>query len=140
LEATFELDNLQVQVRGLPLREAQSLAYTVRGLSAKEAAKEMNISPRTVETYLDRTMASLNAANRANLIAQAVADGILVIKRIECRTRAVALCLICMLGLAIVPGAAAPDDFNRLSARSLRLRRRNEEYITLIDSTEDEAA
>jgi DNA-binding CsgD family transcriptional regulator len=134
--AIFNIENCRIEVTGLPHRQAETLARTALGYSSKQTAKEMEISHRTVEMNLNMAMARYGARNRVHLVACAISEGVLTITR---GTRAVTCCLICLLTLAIVPGASSPDDFNRLPARSVRVRRNREDLLTLVDTLEDAA-
>lgn len=119
--AAFSLDGIEVQVRGLPPRQAEALAHTVRGLNSKQTAKIMRISPRTVETHLKLAMAPLGAENRMQLFAFAVASGLLTISR---KAKASTVALFLASALSIITPADSPDDYGRLAQRSLRVRTR----------------
>ena len=67
---TDELDGAQSALSGLSRRERQVLELIIAGLTNKEAALALSISPRTVETY------------RANLMAKTGADSISMLVRI----------------------------------------------------------
>lgn len=49
-------------------REQEVLQHVLKGLSNKEAARELGISLRTVEVHRSRIMAKLGAKNAANLV------------------------------------------------------------------------
>lgn len=51
------------------------LQLVARGLHAKEIARELGISPRTVEVHKARIMDKLGARNVAELVRLAVATG-----------------------------------------------------------------
>lgn len=54
----------------LSKQEQDCVQRLCRGLSLKEIAREMDLSPRTVETYLERSKIKLNCYKRADLIAK----------------------------------------------------------------------
>lgn len=56
-------------------REREVLQLVARGLHAKEIARELGISPRTVEVHKARVMDKLGARNVAELVRLAVATG-----------------------------------------------------------------
>ena len=60
---------------GLTRREAEVLGKIAAGMSSKEAARELGVSPRTVETHRARIMTKLNARNAADLVRIALAAG-----------------------------------------------------------------
>lgn len=59
----------------LTKREAQCIAHLASGKTAKQIAKILTLSPRTVEFYLDKAKHKLKCHNQAELIA----------KTLECR-------------------------------------------------------
>lgn len=61
----------------LTRRESEVLGLVANGLSAKEVAHEIGIAPRTVERHIENVRMKMRARNRAHMIAQAVATGIL---------------------------------------------------------------
>lgn len=58
-------------------REMEVLRALSNGLSAKEVAAAMELSPRTVETYRARLMAKLSARNSVDLFQKARLSGLL---------------------------------------------------------------
>lgn len=62
-------------------REARILELVAGGSSSKEAAQILAISPSTVETHLESAKIKLGARNRPNLIARAIASGIVAVRR-----------------------------------------------------------
>jgi len=52
----------------LSQRERECVNYMAKGYTAKKIAKELNISNRTVEAYLDNVKRKLRCQNRAELI------------------------------------------------------------------------
>lgn len=78
IEAALEIDghqrderNRQMDVRGragdLTRREAEVLQFVTEGLSNKEIARQLRISPRTVEKYRARVMEKMEADTVADL-------------------------------------------------------------------------
>lgn len=107
-----------IVIKGLAPRQAEALAHTALGRTAKETARIMLISPRTVEMHLHLAQDHLGARNRLHLITQAVASGVMSFRE----SAAIALLLV-TLSLVSVP---AGDDLIRLPARSLRARTRQD--------------
>ena len=60
-------DTLQRHAR-LSKREKEVMAMTVSGLTSKEAAKQLGLSPRTVEVHRTHVMHKMGAANVAELV------------------------------------------------------------------------
>ncbi len=56
---------------GVTRREADVLALVAEGLSNKDIAGRLYLSPRTVEKHVERLMLKTGAANRAQLAALA---------------------------------------------------------------------
>lgn len=52
----------------LSKKERSCLEYLCQGLTQKQTAKRLSISPRTVETHLERAKAKLNCKNKTELI------------------------------------------------------------------------
>lgn len=63
------------RLAALTEREREVLQLVARGLHAKEIARELGISPRTVEVHKARVMDKLGARNVAELVRLAVATG-----------------------------------------------------------------
>lgn len=63
------------KIGALTGREREVLQLAARGLHAKEIARDLGISPRTVEVHKARIMAKLGARNVAELVRLAVATG-----------------------------------------------------------------
>ena len=61
----------------LTSRQLDVLRGVARGLTDKEIASELDLSPRTVEMHVARALAALEAANRAEAVRKAVALGLL---------------------------------------------------------------
>ena len=65
------------RVNALSPRERQVMEGLVAGLSNKTIARDLNISPRTVEVYRDNVMTKLQAASLSELVRLAVRAGVL---------------------------------------------------------------
>jgi len=63
------------KLAALTEREREVLQLAARGLHAKEIARDLGISPRTVEVHKARIMAKLGARNIAELVRLAVTSG-----------------------------------------------------------------
>jgi DNA-binding NarL/FixJ family response regulator len=59
----------------LTRRESAVMRLVARGLTAKEVASSLGISPRTLETYKARAMSKLELQTRADLIRYALRSG-----------------------------------------------------------------
>jgi DNA-binding CsgD family transcriptional regulator len=53
---------------GLSRREIDCLYYLTKGMTIKEIARNISLSPRTVEHYLESAKLKLNCRTRAELI------------------------------------------------------------------------
>ena len=58
-------------------RERTVIELTARGLSAKEAGREMHLSPKTVEGYIARAKSKLGLANRRDIVRFALESELL---------------------------------------------------------------
>ncbi len=56
-------------------REAECLFYTLRGKSAKAIANQLDLSPKTVEFYLEQLKHKFNCINKSQLIEKAISLG-----------------------------------------------------------------
>jgi DNA-binding NarL/FixJ family response regulator len=56
---------------GLTAREREVLGHAARGLTVGQIARQMHLSPRTVETYLARVYRRLGVRNRVQALARA---------------------------------------------------------------------
>lgn len=65
------------RVAALSPREHQVMEGLVAGLSNKTIARDLSISPRTVEVYRDNVMTKLQAASLSELVRLAVRAGVL---------------------------------------------------------------
>jgi LuxR family transcriptional regulator of spore coat protein len=61
--------------KALTPRELMVVRLIAEGHSAKGAARELDISPRTVEKHIDQARLKLRAINRAHLISLALTGG-----------------------------------------------------------------
>ncbi len=60
-------------------REIEILEYVTLGLSAKEVARHIKISPRTVDRHVESARLKLRARNRTHMVACAVKAGFLTL-------------------------------------------------------------
>lgn len=60
-------------------REAQVLRLVACGMSAKEAAQELDIAPCTVERHVENVRLKTRTRNRAHMIAHVIREGMLPI-------------------------------------------------------------
>lgn len=58
-------------------RELEILGYVARGLTVKEIADLITVSPRTVESHKTRVMAKLQIHNRVSLTLFAISEGLI---------------------------------------------------------------
>ncbi len=63
---------LDVQTYNLTIRQVDCLYYLVKGMTIKQIARELNLSPRTIEHYLDAVKIKLNCISRSELIEKAL--------------------------------------------------------------------
>ena len=56
----------------LTKRQHECLYYLAKGMTMKEIASELKLSPKTIEHYLETVKQKLNCHNRAELIAKAL--------------------------------------------------------------------
>jgi LuxR family transcriptional regulator, transcriptional regulator of spore coat protein len=64
-------------VPALTAREQQVLELVAQGLSAKEAAQEIEIAPRTVERHIENVRLKIRARNRTHMVTLALELGLL---------------------------------------------------------------
>jgi DNA-binding NarL/FixJ family response regulator len=60
---------------GLSERETEVVRLLAQGLTMKEIAQQLSVSPRTLETYRARAMEKLNLKTRADLVRYAIRCG-----------------------------------------------------------------
>lgn len=65
-----DLDKWKIQK--IPARQEECLFYLVQGMTIKQIARQTNLSPRTVEHYLDALKSKLNCHSRSQLITKAL--------------------------------------------------------------------
>jgi LuxR family transcriptional regulator, transcriptional regulator of spore coat protein len=68
-----------VELTQLTSREAQVLRLVACGMSAKEAAQELDIAPCTVERHVENVRLKTRTRNRAHMIAHVIREGMLPI-------------------------------------------------------------
>lgn len=56
-------------------REGQCLSRVARGMSSKEIARDLGLSPRTVDLHVARAVKRLGAINRVDAVARALRSG-----------------------------------------------------------------
>ncbi|MDG9669223.1 response regulator transcription factor [Hahella sp. CR1] len=71
--ATYRLNRSH---EGLTTRETEIIHYISNGLSNKEIAKELHISPRTVDTHRTRLMRKLGLHRATDLVRYAIKEGL----------------------------------------------------------------
>ena len=54
----------------LTMRERETVEHLLKGLSSREIASRMSISPSTVKTFLKLVMVKVGASNRAGIVAK----------------------------------------------------------------------
>lgn len=107
----------KVQHGKLPPRQAETLEGIAKGMTDKEIAKQMGISPGTVHRYVDTLFykLKLSTGKRALLVANAIQQGVLT------TTAAMLLVAICVNTVA-----QADIDMRRSSTRlTTRVQVRN---------------
>jgi len=75
-QARARLAALRERHAALRPKERQILMHVARGLTSREVADRLGISPKTVEIYRLRAMKTLGAANLAELVRLCVALGL----------------------------------------------------------------
>ena len=65
-----------LQRRGITAREWQVLTLVGEGLTSREIAERLYLSPRTVEKHVGRMLGKTGAANRAALAALSAAEDV----------------------------------------------------------------
>ena len=69
-------DALTACYQSLTPRETEVFQQIVAGVTNKEIARTLSISPRTVEVHRQKIMTKMNAANLAELVRMAVLLGV----------------------------------------------------------------
>jgi len=77
LSQTRQLTNRHVKTKSDPIealstREKQCLQLVAKGLSAKAIGEELELSKRTVETYIDNVKSKLGCINKTELVVAAI--------------------------------------------------------------------
>lgn len=62
----------------LSVRETEIIVQIANGFSDKEIANKLNISPRTIQTYVIRICLKLNARNRPHAVAKLILKKLIV--------------------------------------------------------------
>jgi len=75
--AIFPLFHAENNDASLTSREHECLFYYLRGKPSKVIAQFLNISPRTVETYIDNIKIKYNCISRSQLIEKCVNSGLI---------------------------------------------------------------
>ncbi len=73
---TYRIENYNSDLK-LTTREAECLFLLIRGKSAKEIARFLEISFRTVEGYLENIKYKMEVSSRSELIAKAIETGLI---------------------------------------------------------------
>ena len=63
----------------LTSRESETVMLLLRGLTSKEIADEMRISPSTVKSFLKLVMTKVGATSRTGIIAKILEEGIVIL-------------------------------------------------------------
>jgi DNA-binding CsgD family transcriptional regulator len=63
----------------LTTRESETVMLLLRGLTSKEIADEMRISPSTVKSFLKLVMTKVGATSRTGIIAKILEEGIVIL-------------------------------------------------------------
>jgi DNA-binding CsgD family transcriptional regulator len=67
-------DNLETQL--LSTRQLECLFYLIKGMTMKQISHELNLSPKTIEHYLENIKIKFNCSSRSELLAKAWRMGI----------------------------------------------------------------
>jgi DNA-binding CsgD family transcriptional regulator len=60
---------------GLTAREQETVQHLLEGLTSKEIAQRMKISPNTVKAFLRLVMVKMNVSTRSGIIGRIVGPG-----------------------------------------------------------------
>lgn len=69
IHSTEIKNSTEINCATLSPKERLCLQYLCQGMTLKMIAKQLNISPRTVETYLERSKIKTNSQNKAQLMS-----------------------------------------------------------------------
>ncbi|GGW39516.1 response regulator transcription factor [Vreelandella hamiltonii] len=75
-QAQAQVASLKARYGSLKPKEQQIMAHVAHGLTNREIAEQMEVSPKTVEVYRLRAMKTMQAGNVADWVRQAVALGL----------------------------------------------------------------
>ena len=64
-------ENFKLSNKCVSKREKECLYYLIRGMTAKEIGRALNLSPRTIEFYIENMKKKFSCHNRIDLIAKA---------------------------------------------------------------------
>ena len=96
----FKRQEIRVDAGGMiPPRRAQVFELAACGKTTKEIARELEVSPETVNWHLDELRDQFHATNRTDLISQGWMHGILQ-ARTAVATVIMALCLLSAMPMA----------------------------------------
>ncbi|RKR79212.1 helix-turn-helix domain-containing protein [Marinobacter nauticus] len=104
----------------LPPRRAEVVMLAARGMSAKEIARELSISPETVNWHLDEAKDQFHAHSRVDLICQMWMHGILQARVMSC----VLVCFLCILSTFPMARTSRPNQNNRQVVSVVRIGRK----------------
>lgn len=76
MTAVLDDDRGLVIVVALTPREQEVLRLLVRGLSAKEAALRLDVTPRNIESKIEKLRLKTRTRNRTHLVAHALKHGL----------------------------------------------------------------
>lgn len=77
LQMLLQATNGQGPFVALSPQERECLLWVARGMSSKDAAQRMSLSPKTVDFHIARGMAKLGGATRSHAVARAITLGLL---------------------------------------------------------------
>ncbi|MBL3825126.1 MULTISPECIES: response regulator transcription factor [unclassified Marinobacter] len=100
---------------GLSQRKSEILYLAAQGLTEKEIAAELDISPETAKAHLNSLRNQFNAVNRVDLVSQAWAHGVL-----QAATKNVRMSLLRRISesIAVPPTSAIDHQFYRAQSRN----------------------
>ncbi|EJX07253.1 protein containing Transcription regulator LuxR [gut metagenome] len=71
----------KIEKNGLTLRELDVLKCLSEGKSTQDIAKELCVSPNTVNTHRRHLMEKLNVRNVVDLVVEGISKGIITIRK-----------------------------------------------------------